>query len=749
MSKIAYFLLITAALIYIFVPASATSAAVNVNWDGLLMVKGQIGKVTVLEPTTLWERTVDNELKKVRTLAKGEQYRVYRMDNLFSGQYGLGGNLYITKDKTVKYGTPSKSKLAQLNKQLSSTPSNSGNGKLEKVGTSFERTVAMSGAAANVKGTAYQFVILQGEPAALAVYKIPSRELVDEVKLPNSTTAWSITTDSTGIAWIGGTPNAILYSYDPFAKKLKKHGSPDNRHTSILDLEVVGDTIYGSTAPNGNIFKYANGRFTTLGEVNGIQKNARSLAFQTGSNKLFVGSGSMASLVVWDLKTNKKTEILPPKYRIESDVYDLDYAQGLIFAKMSPSKKVLVFEANSNKFIQELPAGSRGVSIASPVDGNVYYSFMKNSSTSLYRYNIKNRKAENLNVNLAGTEAVSLDFVKLESGKTILTGLLGNTGTHFQYDLSGKELVDISKLELPVQGVPIHTIGNDSVGNIFSSGYVSGQVAIYNPLTKNKKLITGIGQVEGMTAYEGGMFLGVYPAGNVMYYHPTKNPNLSTMFSVAQLGQNRPISLAVSVKEKVLAVGSHPKQATNSGTLSYFNLSTKKVTHRKSIFPNQSIVALAYSNGYFYGGTSIFANGKSRGIGTAKFFRISAKNINAHPEELKLPIIKPRLISAMVVGPTSNIWGIADGSVFIYNPSNKNMKTLAIISETSGKIRNGSLINGEDGYMYGTIENKLFRIHTVSYKVEMLSEQQSKGVSIGGDGNIYTTTGEEIWRYIK
>jgi len=36
------------------------------------MVKGQIGKVTVLEPTTLWERTIDNELKKVRTLAKGE-----------------------------------------------------------------------------------------------------------------------------------------------------------------------------------------------------------------------------------------------------------------------------------------------------------------------------------------------------------------------------------------------------------------------------------------------------------------------------------------------------------------------------------------------------------------------------------------------------------------------------------------------------------------------------------------------------
>lgn len=31
----------------------------------------------------------------------------------------------------------------------------------------------------------------------------------------------------------------------------------------------------------------------------------------------------------------------------------------------------------------------------------------------------------------------------------------------------------------------------------------------------------------------------------------------------------------------------------------------------------------------------------------------------------------------------------------------------------------------------------------------MLSEQQSNGVSLVGDGNIYSTTGGEIWRYIK
>lgn len=621
-------------------------------------------------------------------------------------------------------------------------------GSIEKVGTSFVRTVAMSGTAANVNGIPYQYVILQGEPAVLAVYKLPSKELIDKVKLPKSTAAWAIITDVSGQAWIGGTPTAALYSYNPSTKKLINHGIPDRSHTSILDLEVVGTAIYGSTAPNGKIFKFQNGKFTTLGEVTGIQKNARSLAFQNGSNRLFVGSGSKASLIVWDLKTNKKTEILPKTYKNESDVYDLDYVNGLIFAKLSPSKKVLVFDANTSKFIKELPAGSRGVSSASPVDENVYYSYMKNSYTSLYRFNTKTRVAEDMNVNLAGTEAVSLDFVKLTSGEIILTGMLGNTGTHLLYNIASNK-TEITKLNLPEQSVPIHTIGADNTGKIFTSGYVSGQVSILNPTNGSKTQITGIGQVEGMTGYNGGMYLGVYPAGDVMYYHPETNPYGTTIFSVAHLGQNRPISLAVAPNEKILAVGSHPKQGTISGSFSYYNLVTKKVTHRKALFPNQSVVSLAYSNGYFYGGTSTFANSKSGGIGKAMFFRISAKNINAKPEELPSPIAKPRLISAMVTGPSSTIWGVADGTVFIYNLKTQKTQSILVVSRTSGQIRNGSLVDGKDGYMYGTIENKLFRIHLNSYKLEMLGNQLSNGVALGEDGNIYFTTGGDIWRYKK
>ena len=98
-----------------FQPLTSASASTGkVYWDGLLMVKGQIGKVKVLKPINLWKRDGDN-LVFERVLNQGEQYRVYRYDQMHGGQYGVGGGYYITKmDGFVEYKTPSKRKLAEL-----------------------------------------------------------------------------------------------------------------------------------------------------------------------------------------------------------------------------------------------------------------------------------------------------------------------------------------------------------------------------------------------------------------------------------------------------------------------------------------------------------------------------------------------------------------------------------------------------------------------------------------------------------
>ncbi|MEH7126368.1 choice-of-anchor I family protein [Bacillus sp. JJ1773] len=93
------------------VPAKETPL---VYWDGLLMKKGQIGRVMIEKPINLWKRT-DEGLQFVRVLNPGEKYRVYSYDDKFGGQYSVGGGHYVTKmEGYVSYQTPSKHKLELL-----------------------------------------------------------------------------------------------------------------------------------------------------------------------------------------------------------------------------------------------------------------------------------------------------------------------------------------------------------------------------------------------------------------------------------------------------------------------------------------------------------------------------------------------------------------------------------------------------------------------------------------------------------
>jgi len=87
----------------------------KVYWDGLLLKKGQIGRITIEKPINLWKKDANGKLSFVRILKPGEVYRVYGYDKEHFGQYGVGAGHYVTNMKGyVKYETPSKAKLAQL-----------------------------------------------------------------------------------------------------------------------------------------------------------------------------------------------------------------------------------------------------------------------------------------------------------------------------------------------------------------------------------------------------------------------------------------------------------------------------------------------------------------------------------------------------------------------------------------------------------------------------------------------------------
>ncbi|MEH7483912.1 transglycosylase SLT domain-containing protein [Neobacillus drentensis] len=77
----------------------------KIYWNGAELKPGQIGRLTVLKDTSL----VKADGTFVRTLKKGEFYRIY---NFKTGFVGVGGGLYVGRDTAkIKYETPSKAKL--------------------------------------------------------------------------------------------------------------------------------------------------------------------------------------------------------------------------------------------------------------------------------------------------------------------------------------------------------------------------------------------------------------------------------------------------------------------------------------------------------------------------------------------------------------------------------------------------------------------------------------------------------------
>ena len=86
----------------------------KVMWGKTELKLGQIGKVTILQDSNLVKLASNGSLTIVRTLDKGEEYRVYSYKSNHGGLYGVGGGSFIQKDVKVKYATPSKSKLVLL-----------------------------------------------------------------------------------------------------------------------------------------------------------------------------------------------------------------------------------------------------------------------------------------------------------------------------------------------------------------------------------------------------------------------------------------------------------------------------------------------------------------------------------------------------------------------------------------------------------------------------------------------------------
>lgn len=137
---------------------------------------------------------------------------------------------------------------------------------------------------------------------------------------------------------------------------------------------------------------------------------ARSVVYDEAEDTLYVGVGSPAALIKWNLITNEKTNLLEDYTKSSSSVYDLDIVDGQLFAKMEGTNEILHYDLETDEMVNQFKADSRGVSQKKANATTVFYSL----KGSLYEYNYVSKSSKEIQSDLNGSSAVSLDIIRMK-----------------------------------------------------------------------------------------------------------------------------------------------------------------------------------------------------------------------------------------------------------------------------------------------------------------------------------------------
>lgn len=617
----------------------------------------------------------------------------------------------------------------------------------------FQVSALTAAAGSDQFGNTYMYFVMHGTPSALAVVDLSTNELENTYILENSTSAWGLDVDEDGTVWVGGTTAGNVYSYNPNTEEFLDHGNKLElpKDTAIQDIDAVNGIVYGSTAYGGSVFKYdsISEELVNFGQVSYRKEFAKSLAYDEESDSLFIGVGSKADLVKFNLNTKRKTAFLPNEYKDDKYVRDIRIIGQELYARMEPSNRLVVFDKETLEKIDEIELNSRTVSLKSPLENEdaIYYS----KENTLYKYDLNTKEELSLDVPLLkGTELLNLDFVQLNDenypGFT-LVGLIDNDGNVLKYNLE-TGFYEITKMELPAQPVTLYTmIQDEKRENLFINGYMSGGLAIYNTVNKQSTLFPKISQIESMTITGNKLYIGAYPRSRVLELDlslPWSDTNPREIMRLGEYGQERSTAIAVLPKLDKVFVGTYPETSIGGGILAVYDLKEDKYEVYDNYIYNQSLVSFLNQGDYVYAGTSIHANYNVNERG-ARFFRF----LPEYPEEkeyIHLPL-NASMITSLISDKNDTIWGMADGTLFSYNPETKEIKTKQILELISGRFRNAKILEGIDGNIYGTVEGKLFVADPNTLEIEILKEEGANEIAQDANGDLYFRHEATLWKY--
>lgn len=598
-------------------------------------------------------------------------------------------------------------------------------------------------------GTELLYTVVRGNPAHLLGFNVKNQELILDQELPSTDGAWDLTFSTDGWLYIPGAKGK-LYRHFPGTSQVEDLGIALHGETTIWNLASgKNGEIFGATYPGCRVFRFhPNDGFIDIGRgplVKG-ENYVRSLAYYEKTGKLYAGVGSHADLIELNPENGTKRSILPIEFKNKEFVYSLEIVEGQgnsdkMLAQITNGSFTLVYDLKYDKFDYQIDEIDMKAVSQTDANNRIYYTF----NSGLFSRNLSIPRQDP--IKLLNDVGSAIAF-KYKENKIYL---LNTDAMLVVVDLLTKNTTK-HQLKVPGQPISLQSIMKGPDGRIWSGGYLAGGHAAYDPKTGQISAYPGLHQTEGMAVHGNSIYFGIYPKGQLYEYDTRlewniKNSNPKFIGQITD--QSRPFAVLSDKKSGKVFFGMVPEYGKLGGALITYNPSVSELKSFGPIIPEQSIVSLTYANGLLWGGTSV-----SGGLGimpTTKFPKLFSWDIEQEKiiDEI-IPVKGANAITTLIVGHDGNIWGMAGGTLFVFNPFTKQLVKEKVIYPTpqltSHVWRDAFLIAHPSGMIYGTGSNQLFSIDPKTLDVKFLLKPASL-LAMDDEGRLYFHRSSELWQY--
>ncbi|WP_127587148.1 carbohydrate binding domain-containing protein [Paenibacillus koleovorans] len=606
-----------------------------------------------------------------------------------------------------------------------------------------------------------------GVPARMTIVDYNNNTVVTSKPLNGSGVAWAAIKATDNKIYMGAPNTGRLYQYTPGAANVVDLGVALSGQNHIYALAAgTGGKVYGGTAPNAKFFKWdsVNGFFEIQASnpVAAGETYVRSMAYDMVNNVTYLGTGTDGKLIYFDNDTGNRYNILPSAYNSETFVYSLDYTGGKVFAQLRESNKMVVLNVVHNTGAAPTVTLDKEIStvhslgVSNAVNNKVYYT----ADGILHVYDIVAKTTASLGFNLGTNAVADIGVVQLTNqtnwpGYSVVTlGYVAGEMKLFKYNIQ-TGATSTTVLDFPDTSTSIRSMTEGPDGKIYTAGYLTGGLGVYTPIRGDlNETKFGFGQAEHMISYNGKLYQGVYPGARIYDYNPATGVK-NLLFELSADEQDRPFGLAAG--DGKLFVGTVPGYGHLGGALTVYDIATGSRTTIRNIVNDQAVIALAYHNGYVYGGTSIWGgNGSTPTTSQAKFFRynVATGAVNTYT----LPGVgssEIQAITSVSLDSNGKILFWAEGYLMKYDPStntvtNKGQKYSInyTVGQQSFVFFDGHMLIGKGDNLYGTIGGKLFVIDKTNDAVSTITTPVSaSGIAQDVFGNLYFKNADNLWRY--